>query len=596
MPVVEVDGQEIEFPDAMSNDEIKSVLRSKFPNTAASTSVAPATTVAPQEKDYGRAAGLSTRAAISGVAGIPSTIADVMSYPLRKGVNLAAESMGKDTIFKQSPSEKFQSDMTNYGFPEPNTAGERIGSDVISGVTGGALFGMPISGATAAISGGAAREAGLPAWVQFLASMAGGIAPTAIGKASGLTSKLAGDVKLINPISSENKIVEALKPSRQEFIKIKGQEKSLWNDFNKNVPINTSVNAKPLSSISEALNKAVLENNTNLDSESMLGVKKVIDELSGMIPKSSIDVETGLPLITANTAKPTIGKLVALRQDLSAASMGNAGAKNILDAFDDALANNSANLLKGDNKQAVDMLMSAIGKSREKFARFGTNIGSGQRKSFEQFVTKSATSDTEAVKSLGGGTSSTVQAPQLISRLIKEGGDGARVNLGKSYIDRAIQKSTEQLSGGKTIINPKKLRDEITSIIESGADDGGLGSEVRSMLYSKSELESLTKLRNALKDPNTMMDTLKKETLKIPFSGLILSDPAIVNGMKTKAQVYKYLNSGLISSGKEMGAGTVATVESLKGLNEKYGAAKPLKSKLKSDSIPKNKNPFTEKK
>ena len=49
MPIVEVEGQEIEFPDSMSRDEIKSVLQKKFS--------------APQTKQQGTAGGAG-RAAV----------------------------------------------------------------------------------------------------------------------------------------------------------------------------------------------------------------------------------------------------------------------------------------------------------------------------------------------------------------------------------------------------------------------------------------------------------------------------------------------------------------------------------------------------
>ncbi len=39
MPIVEVDGQELEFPDTMSGDEIKSVLMKKYPPALTSSNL-----------------------------------------------------------------------------------------------------------------------------------------------------------------------------------------------------------------------------------------------------------------------------------------------------------------------------------------------------------------------------------------------------------------------------------------------------------------------------------------------------------------------------------------------------------------------------
>ena len=541
-----------------------------------------------------RQAAMGVGAAIKGAGAIPAMIADVPYYAAtgaKELINIPLEAATGKRIPDMgipSPSEKYNRTITkDYGFPEPTTPNERLAADVISGAATGGTMGLgtvatgvvrgAASGASSALAGGVAREVGANAWVQFLASMAGGFGPQMVENAvKSVGSKAASAISPSTsiagkklPIDSEGKIIEAMKPAREAFKKLSGEEKALWTKFNETVPVTSRVNPSAVSDMAKNVRSSILSNNVNLESEAMDGVKSALQKLSELVPKQAIDNATGLPIISKTTNQATLGKLIAVRQELSAASMGNAGAKKILDAFDDSLMQQADNLLASGDTEASKLLLSAISKTREKYKRFGTEIGSGQRKSFEQFITKDATSDTEAVKAFGSSTTSTVQAPQLIERMIKEGGDSARVNLGKSYFDRAIQNSMEYMEDGRTVINPMTLRKELANITEKGADAGGIGKEIRGMIYTKKELDEMKRFMEIIKDPKSMPDKIRESGRKIPLLDMIISDPKVIAGLKTKKQVYEYLNSGIIEAQDKFGVGTISTIEALKNFNTK---------------------------
>lgn len=98
MPIVEVDGQEIEFPDDMSQDEIKSVLRQKFtPQYQQSDTVKAAGT---GTGGIGRTAARLGRNIAIGTASIP----DVALLPAKTamlGIGIGAEKLGFDAFGKK---------------------------------------------------------------------------------------------------------------------------------------------------------------------------------------------------------------------------------------------------------------------------------------------------------------------------------------------------------------------------------------------------------------------------------------------------------------------------------------------------------------
>ena len=138
MTVVEVNGQELEFPDEMQPDAIKAVLQKKFP--------------APAPVSLAHSAGVDTRDVLTGL----STPVALLANTAVSGINAAT---GKNLPM---PSQGFQDSLTKMGLPTAQGRGDRLSSDVIGGGISGLAFG-PVGAASGAISGGASgmvREGG----------------------------------------------------------------------------------------------------------------------------------------------------------------------------------------------------------------------------------------------------------------------------------------------------------------------------------------------------------------------------------------------------------------------------------------------------
>lgn len=143
----------------------------------------------------GRQAGLGARGLIKGALAIPTMMAEGAAYPLR------AATGGR---YFQSPSAVLERTMTEAGLPEPASAPERVGQDVIGTMTGvgtvakgadilargasavakpylGMLaanpLGQQLSAAGAGAGGGIARESGAGPTGQTLAAAGGALLP-----------------------------------------------------------------------------------------------------------------------------------------------------------------------------------------------------------------------------------------------------------------------------------------------------------------------------------------------------------------------------------------------------------------------------------
>lgn len=171
-------------------------------------------------ESLGRGAGLGARATIKGVMGLPMFALDA-GIALGNLVNRGTNALGlTDAAQMPSASELNDRLLTKIGLPEPETAGERIASDVQAAATGGGslaavadklkAFGPEVqrrvlevlsrepglqaaAGATAGGAAGATREAGGGPVAQMAASLAGGLAvPAAASAASQSACLVAG--------------------------------------------------------------------------------------------------------------------------------------------------------------------------------------------------------------------------------------------------------------------------------------------------------------------------------------------------------------------------------------------------------------------
>lgn len=199
----------------------------------------------------GRVAGLTARNLIQGVTALPSLVANVPGAIYNAGANLVQgyhePSRDPNAPFRFSSMGSNISDLlTQAGLPNPETTGERLGSDVAQGIAGaGGVLGLAnragsaatpvvrsiaeklaanpgkqlIGGGLGGGAAGAAREAGLPLPLQIGAGFAGGLVPFAAPPLAAMGGRIAnravsaataGETQLLNPATeAERRLREA---------------------------------------------------------------------------------------------------------------------------------------------------------------------------------------------------------------------------------------------------------------------------------------------------------------------------------------------------------------------------------------------------
>lgn len=183
MATYQYGGKTYELKDGLSNAEALAKIKASLGET---TEPAPVPTAAPAAapespsmlNQLGRQLGLTARAGITGIAAVPSAMADFVT---------GATGLATGQAIKPS-SQALQEVLTQVGFPEPQTGIERAVQTGTSAMTG--------TGAQAVASKGipalAALSANLPQ--QIAASAGGGVAGQAVGETVGdiTGSPLAG--------------------------------------------------------------------------------------------------------------------------------------------------------------------------------------------------------------------------------------------------------------------------------------------------------------------------------------------------------------------------------------------------------------------
>lgn len=206
-------------PEAQEDPIIAALSGKSAPATSAS--VAPATVQGSTQSQVGRQLGIGTRAVATGLASLPNMVGDALNTAINygiKGVNAAHDAVVAPTMpelvtgrkpwipYLGMPSQATQNLLTQAGLPEPQTAGERVKSAMISSMAGvtpsvalgkalaqapsaamqavgngmAAMPGMQIAGAGGAGAGGAiAHEMGAGPLGQLAASVGGALAGSA---------------------------------------------------------------------------------------------------------------------------------------------------------------------------------------------------------------------------------------------------------------------------------------------------------------------------------------------------------------------------------------------------------------------------------
>lgn len=190
----------VEFPDGMSDDQISAAIESNAPK---------------QPHSLLEQAGIAGGAAFKGLAALPLAFADLTDAPNA----LSSKVMG---IPYQSPSDRIKelgsAALSRLGLrmDEPNTKGERLMSDAVSGAfsaiggPGSVARGM-IAGGAAGLSSGLAREGGAGAGGQIAAGLVGGMTPVALeGAARSVGGALANAGAAIGSQFGNKRAIERL--------------------------------------------------------------------------------------------------------------------------------------------------------------------------------------------------------------------------------------------------------------------------------------------------------------------------------------------------------------------------------------------------
>lgn len=239
---------EVTAPEGATQDQVLAYAKQQF-----STQAAPQPQAAEPSPSVGRWAGLTARNAVQGLTALPGLAANIPGGIYNAGANMVQgyhePSRDPKAPFRFSSVGSNISDLlTKAGLPNPETPGERLGSDIAQGVAGASsgvgigrlmqtaaapvkqAIGRVVSSspgkqiAGGALGGGAAgsaREAGLPAPVQIAAGFAGGLTPFsgplllsgARGAARvanrGVSALTNGNVQLLNPATEAERRIRA---------------------------------------------------------------------------------------------------------------------------------------------------------------------------------------------------------------------------------------------------------------------------------------------------------------------------------------------------------------------------------------------------
>ena len=203
---VEVNGQNIEFPDGMAMGDIEAALKKNALSLPASVSAGQA--INANINSIPRQLGLTARYGLEGAANAAQVVTEPLRYFTDKLIpnrsrNLSDLVTGNAAPPKSTPLGVQATKLADWmGLPAPETANERVIGDAsrlvagaggmagaanlaskLPGVTGAvmdALAANPTaqltSAAGAGLAGGASREAGGGAWTQAGASLLGGVA------------------------------------------------------------------------------------------------------------------------------------------------------------------------------------------------------------------------------------------------------------------------------------------------------------------------------------------------------------------------------------------------------------------------------------
>lgn len=493
--------------------------------------------------------GLLARAGAEGLSGLVALPGNLAAM----GINAATGSNIK------SPSQGFDEFLSNMGVPQPQNATERLGSDVTAGLAGGAMMGpgAALSGASSGLAAGSAREAGASPLVQFGAGLAGGFIPGAANSAINYLTRVKPPTFPIEAVDPDSRFIAAVKPVQKNYENTLNQENKLWQDA-RDSGKTTILKSDVVSPLPSKIETALNENAQSLDDENLKPLTQAVNKFKQYqqpAPKFKYtgqdegvyvpQADPGAPLSEIQALRSQISTLAGKHTDGNVRKAAGIALKQI----DDHMADHVTGAILSGDDEALAKFKTATNYSRQKFQNYGTNAKAGQNPMFERIITKAdengqGLDNTQIVKAFGATARGNAATSPTIQRLIQMAGpegETVRSNIAQGYLERAIEKSTDTLQGGESIVKPGRLRVELSRLIAGSTSDGGPGEDLRNIIFKPEELSAITDLRDNLKDAKSWTGAVRALGVKIPLASSILTKPEIRAGRNARNLVQSFL-------------------------------------------------------
>lgn len=533
MPIVEVNGEEYEFPDSMSEEEIKLVLRKKFsspdvPKPQRKPVGGPtAEQLAKQDRNEQLKSNAKSiaRGVEWGGFGVPALIGDATFYIGNKltGQNLKPP-FGTETVDKS---------LVAQGLPKQEGSLNNYLEAGASGFTGGAAFKAPVAGLTSALSSETAKQAGFGPVGQVVAGIGGAAIPS-IGKSIVTAATAPPKISPLAKLSSDQPLMEAVKPSVDKYTKLRAVEGKAWSNVNKLADVNkTTVSGKIYSSIRDRLEGVLGSTGQSIADSNLVPIKEALknaDKYGDKVVVSNILDQSGKAIKKVVSGESDLGELLATRRNFSNLAgkstdpaVRSAAGKGltIIDEEISSLAKS-----KQIDPKIASNLQRALELGRTRHSVFGTNKLEAEKNAFERIVTKTGADATE-LNSVMASPRMTEAKEQLILRSIETAGNKtaeARKKFADYFINQAIEKSST-MSNGKRIIDSDKLRVEIENLVRGEVSSGGIGAKVRNAVFDREDLGKLETLYNNLPKMGVTKRVINEVTRKATGGRLEVFNP-----------------------------------------------------------------------
>lgn len=421
-------------------------------------------------------------------------------------------------------------------FKQDNPAFARVLEE--SGIIAKGLFGVAEGLGAGKLAKVAGKEA-LDFGSEIVESTTQRIAEKATLKGAERKLKKTGQFITAENISPDDALTSAVEAVQEVYSQRKNIENLKWEAAKEKGDV--KIDSRFLSGLDDQIEKTIKgEDLTSLRNESIKPLVQVLDTISeqsfininGELLSKNLSIADILPM------RRGISKLATSKDSSLRRASGNA-----LAIFDERLKQTAMATIRSGDDDAINSMLDAIGESKEIFQAFGTSRAKGQKPLFEQLITKEAVDNSQIVAAFGTTPKGTTQVQQFVTRLLDNSGDQrefVRKNLADGYIYRAVISSDN---------NPKKLIENIDKLLIRDRAVGGLGKDLRGLVFSDEDVKKLAFLKKGLQNRKFLRSSVRSFASKTPLLRNAVRTPDETAKAITKKQVDKMLN-GLTESVK----------------------------------------------